>query len=99
MLARAGCQIIYLDGSFVTTVVPREYDVCWERRGVNPLLLDPIILNFDNGRAAQKLKYGGEFFVAEARESGSGKLFVEFFQVDKSTGNPKGIIAIDLRGP
>jgi hypothetical protein len=30
-------------------------------------------------------------------EGGSGETFLEFFQIDKETGNPKGIIVLDLR--
>lgn len=99
MLARAGCREAYLDGSFVTAAVaPGDYDACWDTQGVNPALLDPVMLNFANGRAAQKLKYRGEFFAASTRELNTGSLFLEFFQVDKNTGKSKGIVAIDLRG-
>ena|SRR5258708_10444570 len=99
MLARAGCQMVYLDGSFVTAkAIPGDYDACWDSQGVNPALLDPIILSFANSRAAQKLKYRGEFFIAGWREQSSGRLFLEFFQVDKDTTKPKGIVAIDLKG-
>jgi len=98
MLANAGCQMVYLDGSFVSSKpIPGDFDACWESDGVDPNLLDPVILNFANGRAAQKAKYRGEFFIAGIQEQGSGKLFVEFFQVDKNTGKPKGVVAIDLR--
>jgi hypothetical protein len=30
-------------------------------------------------------------------EGGSGRTFLEFFQTDKNSGDPKGIIALDLR--
>jgi hypothetical protein len=94
----AGCRIVYIDGSFVTAKqVPNDFDACWDIDGVDPALLDPILLTFDYGRAAQKAKYLGELFPAQFNEGGSGTTFLEFFQIDKESGNPKGIIAIDLR--
>jgi hypothetical protein len=94
----AGCNMVYIDGSFVTAKqVPNDFDACWDIEGVDPTLLDPILLDFDNGRAAQKAKYLGELFPAQLGEGGSGTTFLEFFQIDKESGTPKGIIAIDLR--
>lgn len=97
-LRTAGCQTAYIDGSFVTAKeVPNDFDACWDIDGVNPEILDPILLKFDNGRLAQKTKFFGELFPAQTQESGSGRMFLEFFQTDKETGNPKGIVALDLR--
>lgn len=97
-LATAGCQAVYLDGSFVTAKeMPNDYDGCWDPANVNPDLLDPILLNFSAGRQAQKIKFGGEFFVASWVETGSGMTFLEFFQIDRHTGNCKGIVALDPR--
>lgn len=96
-LSKAGCLVVYIDGSFVTEKEnPNDYDGCWEITGVDPYLLDPILLNFNNGQAAQKIKYLGELFPAQTLEGMTGKTFLEFFQVDKNTGNQKGIVAIDL---
>lgn len=96
-LSKANCQFVYIDGSFVTEKEnPNDYDGCWDITGVDPDLLDPILLNFDNERAAQKIKYLGELFPAQTLEGITGKTFLSFFQVDKNTGNPKGIVAIDL---
>jgi hypothetical protein len=93
----AGCRTLYLDGSFVTgKQVPGDYDGCWDAAGVNPTLLDDVLLDMSNGRLRQKAKYGGELFVAGWIESGSGRSFLEFFQTDKDTGNLKGIVALDL---
>ncbi len=61
-------------------------------------LLDPVLLDFTNLRAAQKAKYQGELFVAHAPADPSGTLFLEFFQRDKYTHAPKGILAIDPGG-
>jgi len=98
-LKSAGCRTIYLDGSFATSKHrPNDYDACWEETGVDPTALDPILLTFDPGRAMQKAKYMGEFFPASITADPNGLSFYEFFQTDKSTGRPKGIIAIDLGG-
>jgi len=95
----AGCKTIYIDGSFVTSKnIPNDFDVCWDTDNVDPELLDPILLIFDTGRATQKAKYKGEFFPAQITEQGSGRTFLEFFMVDKISGERKGIIAIDLQG-
>ena len=94
----AGCQRAFIDGSFVTEKeIPDDYDACWDITDVNPELLDPILLKFDDGRIAQKTKYLGDLFPAQTQERATGQTFLEFFQVDKATGNPKGIIVLDLR--
>ena len=93
----AGCGTAYLNGSFVTSKEsPNDYDACWEEAGVDPTVLDPVLLTFDPGRAMQKAKYMGELFPASVVADADGLSFFEFFQSDKDTGNPKGIIAIDL---
>lgn len=98
-LESAGCQRAYVDGSFVTEKdIPGDFDGCWEVAGVDPAALDPVLLDFTNGRAAQKARFGGEFFIADRAAIPSGTRFIDFFQEDKSTGEAKGIIAIDLGG-
>jgi hypothetical protein len=88
---------VYLDGSFVTTKPhPGDFDACWDIQGVDEDLLDPVFWDFSQGRAAQKGRFGGEFFPAQLPEGASGRAFVEFFQVNKLTGDPKGIVAIRL---
>lgn len=99
-LRTAGCARVYLDGSFVTDKeLPGDFDACWESRGVDPSLLDPVLLDFSDLRAAQKAKYGGELFPAEAAAEPSGMRFVDYFQRDRVTGEAKGVVAIDLGGP
>lgn len=98
-LSFAGCRVLYLDGSFVTDVpLPHDYDVCWEMAGVRAADLDPVFLDFGNGRAAQKAKYLGEFFPAHAPATLLPPLatFLTFFQTDKATGDPKGIVRLNL---
>ena len=96
-LKRAGCRTVYLDGSFVTDKeVPGDFDACWDEVGVNMTLIDPVLLEFDRGRAAQKTKFRGEFFPASWTARMRGDVFLEFFQIDKETGQRKGIVALDL---
>ena len=95
-LKDAGCRTLYLDGSFVTSKNhPGDFDGCWDPDGVDAAKVDPVLLDFTNGRAAQKRKYHGEMFISSLPADG-GLTFLDFFQRDKATGNPKGIIAIDL---
>ena len=96
-LRDAGCKIVYVDGSFVTDKeIPGDFDACWEETGVDPAILDPVLLTFANGRAEQKAKYLGELFPASSDAVGDGFTFWDFFQTDRDTGRRKGIIAIDL---
>jgi hypothetical protein len=99
-LAVAGCRSVYINGSFVTKkLVPGDYDLCWSIAGVAPERLDPVLLDFSPaGRQAMKAKYRGDLFPAEVPEGASGKAFLDFFQTDKSTGEPKGIVILDLGG-
>ena len=66
----------------------------WEPVGVDPLRIDPVLLDFSRGRAAMKLKYGGELFPASARAA-AGVCYRDFFQRDRN-GVPKGVLQIDL---
>jgi hypothetical protein len=97
-LQTAGCATAYIDGSFVTAKdFPGDFDGCWDVTGVDPTKLDPVLLDFDNDRAAQKARFLGELFPAQLPEGLSGRTFLDFFQLDKNTGMQKGIVAIDLR--
>jgi hypothetical protein len=96
-LKAAGCRRAYIDGSFVTgKEQPGDFDGCWEAAGVDSGLLDPVLLDFTAQRAAQKAKYGGELFLANSPADPAGTVFLDFFQTDKVTGQPKGIVSIDL---
>jgi hypothetical protein len=97
LLKAADCRRIYIDGSFVTSKeLPNDIDVCWDITGVDPDALDTVFFDFDNGRAAQKARFGAEFFPAQTPEGLTGRTFLDFFQVDKQTGGPKGIIVLEL---
>lgn len=96
----AGCTTVYLDGSFITGKPhPGDFDGLWDLAGVDPAALDPVLLNFDNLRAAQKAKYFGEMFIIELPSHAD---MLAFFQNEKSSGQLKGIIRITLspaKGP
>ena len=95
-LRAAGCKRVYINGSFVTTKEhPADFDACWEIDGVDFDRIDETLLSFDAGLRAQKQKYRGELFPADAAADPLGTLFRAFFQHDRD-GNPKGIIVIDL---
>jgi len=96
-LSLVGCRQVLLNGSYVTgKPVPGDYDACWDPDGVDFAKLDTVFDDFDNGRAAQKARFGGEFFPSTVIEAGNGGTFAEFFQIDRFTGKKKGILAIAL---
>jgi hypothetical protein len=97
-LSQAGCTTIFVDGSFATSKpYPNDYDCCWEVDEANLQLVDPILKDLTpKGRAAQKVKYGGEFFPSVGVEGSSRSPFLEFFQRDKETGLRKGIVRLRL---
>jgi hypothetical protein len=96
-LRLAGCAAIYLDGSYVTGKPrPGDFDACWDPTGVDPAKLDPVFLEFANGRAAQKAAFKGEFFPSSMMCVDVGQAFVDFFQLDRFTGKQKGIVSIPL---
>lgn len=96
-LSRAGCRTAYIDGSFVTAKAqPGDFDVCWDAVGVDPAALDPVLLDFSERRKAQKERFGGELFPADTAAEPAGTRFLDYFQRDRDTGDPKGIVQIDL---
>jgi hypothetical protein len=97
LLRAAGCRRVYVNGSFVTSKErPNDIDACWDIDGVDADALDPVFFDFADGRAAQKARFGAEFFPAQVPEGLSGRAFLDFFQVDRQTGEPKGIIELRL---
>jgi hypothetical protein len=100
ILRSAGCRRVYLNGSFVTVKeVPGDFDAAWDPAGVDIellLRLEPAFGDFSNRREAQKALFRGEFFPSSFAEGATGSTFLEFFQIDKQTGEPKGIVALDL---
>lgn len=101
-LARAKCRRMFLDGSYISSKVrPNDFDGCWDPVGVAPLLLDPVLLDFANERAAQKAKYRGEMFISTMANAADpttdpSATYVEFLQIDKNTGQRKGVVGVYL---
>jgi len=95
-LQRAHCRTVYIDGSFVTANdAPDDFDACWESDGVDVATLDPVLLDFSEGRRAQKERYWGELLPADMVAEPAGISVLDFFQRDRAS-QPKGIIEIDL---
>ena len=92
--------MVYIDGSFITDKeVPGDYDLCWSIDSVVPEKLNPLLLDFSpDGRTKMKDHYKGDLFPAEVPEGVSGKTFLDFFQKDKNTGEPKGIVSLEIGG-
>lgn len=99
-LREAGCRRIFVNGSFVTDKdEPGDIDVAWDPTDVDVarlLDLDPVFGDFADRRAAQKAKFGCEFFPSSFTADLVGNTFLEFFQIDKETGAQKGIVVLDL---
>jgi hypothetical protein len=97
-LQKAGCNIVYLDGSYITEKEkPGDFDALWETDNVDGNKLDPVLLDFEELRKKQKEKFHGEFFPSSFfAEISSTRSFLDFFQVDRDTGIAKGIIRICL---
>jgi len=100
ILREAGCRRVYVNGSFVTDKdSPGDIDVAWDPTGVDILRLlelEPVFGEFGGRRAAQKAKFGCEFFPSSNTADLVGNTFLDFFQIDKDTEERKGIIALDL---
>jgi hypothetical protein len=97
-LRAARCRTAYIDGSFVTAKEePGDFDGCWEVAGVEGRLLDPVLLETDHPRRAQKERFGGEMFPTFPPGDPRVSPLLDFFQHDRD-GNPKGIVKINLEG-
>lgn len=95
-LAPAGCPRVWLDGSFVTDKeFPGDFDLVWDPDGVDLDALDPVVLDLDPPRDAQKEKYGGDI-LPNVVEAGSGMPFLDFFQQDAMTGRHRGIVELAM---
>lgn len=94
----AGCQEVYLDGSFVTAKDdPSDFDACWSVAGVDATKIDPVLFDFANKRLRQKMKYGGELFPASTvADSQTMQTYLDFFQTHKDDGSQKGIVRIQM---
>lgn len=104
LLRKAGCRTIFMNGSFVINpkveLDPSDYDALFLLNEISDgKLLDPIFRMQPSGMINNKeqiARFGGEFYAAEI-PSRLGGTMLEFFQQDKETGAPKGIIMLDIR--
>lgn len=97
-LREAGCGHVWLDGSFVTAKEhPQDFDLAWDTSGVKGALLHPVLLDTTPPRHAQHARYGGDV-IPNVTETNSGMPFRDFFQLDAVTGQPRGIVELDLVG-
>lgn len=96
-LQQAGCHTAYLNGSFTTAKEePGDFDACWAPMGVDLEVLDPLFLDFSNGRQAQKQRFGGELFPADMVVEPERIRILDFFQRERVSGRAKGIVEVDL---
>jgi hypothetical protein len=95
LLKDAGCQVVYVNGSFTTAKeLPGDFDACWDTAGVDFDHLTDIFFQLRHPRTEMKARFGGELFPASA-SAAAGETFLEFFQHDRN-GTPKGIVKLDL---
>ena len=98
MLADAGCEAIYVDGSFVSAKAePADWDGCWDTSlvaldRVNDMLLDTSPAGIYN----QKQWLLGELYPVSAMATPTVE-FLEFFQRSRDDGLRKGIVKLDPR--
>ncbi|MBV9281512.1 MAG: hypothetical protein JOZ41_15645 [Chloroflexi bacterium] len=95
-LARAGCRRVWLNGSFVTAKeTPQDFDLCWDRSGVEAHLLDPVLLDLSNKRAGQHATFGGAVWPADFVVESGNTILTDFQRDYKNNDRPKGIVVID----
>lgn len=97
---KAGSTKIFIDGSFVTDKKnPGDYDALYDLDEIDEAKIDKRLVDASIlGRDKQKRSYQGEFFPMFANATSPvGSRYIDFFQRDKKTNQPKGIIRIDLR--
>lgn len=97
-LKKIGCNAIYIDGSYVTKKrLPNDFDACWDNTGIDYYR---VITSFPElnpkNRLLQNTKYFADVFPAYMKEIDHKVYFIDFFQVDKTTGTAKGIIKIKI---
>ncbi|MFN8285393.1 MAG: hypothetical protein U0V74_01500 [Chitinophagales bacterium] len=99
-LKQVKCTALYVDGSYVTNkLLPNDFDACWDNRNVDLALVKqkvPVLFDTLPPRKAQKQIYGGDIFPAFITEQQSKRYFIDFFQIDKRTGQKKGIVKLRI---
>jgi hypothetical protein len=98
LLAAVGCRRVWLNGSFVTAKdEPGDFDACWNTDGVDLAQIDPVFLDLVAGRAAQKSRFGGEFF-PNVVEAAVASCLPNFSRMN-ATVPASSIVVVKLGGP
>lgn len=99
-LRKIACKNLFIDGSFTTNKrVPRDFDACWDDTNLvyaDVIKILPVLDDLDYPRLLQHSFYDADIFPAYMVEGSCGKCFIDYFQQDKNTGLPKGIIKIKI---
>jgi hypothetical protein len=96
-LKKIGCNTIYINGSFVTSIKkPNDVDVCWEESSGTGLTFEKQTLPILWNREEAKNRYKADIFLAQSIEFKSKLTFLKFFQRIKYTNLTKGIIQLDI---
>ena len=99
-LRRVGVTGIYVDGGYTTNKrIPSDMDICWDDTNIDYNYIKsemPILFDLDFPRLSQQAVYKSDIFPAHFIETSSGLYFIDFFQKDKYTNLPKGIIKIEI---
>ncbi len=101
LLKKFHCKAIYVDGSYVTSKeLPNDIDVCWEDEDENgediydhAELMAPILFA---SKEEQQQKYNMDILPAHFKSIKGKTFFINYFQLDKETDLPKGIIKIKI---
>ena len=97
LLGKAGCRVVFVDGSFVTREKwPRDFDLCYLRDGLRGAELDPTLLEVSNGRSAQKKRFGGEAMPADFPIEWNGTTIRDAFARDRGSQVAKGLIRLNI---
>lgn len=101
-LKSIGCHALYIDGSYVTNKqIPKDVDVCWEVVP-DPAFLSyakincPVLFMMKAPRDEQQKVYCADVFPANLPADQSGTNYLHFFQQQKYTKIPKGIIKLEI---
>lgn len=92
----AGAPSLYLAGSFVSALaVPGDIDVLWDPRTFDATRLPRVLSDASPvNRTRQKRLFGAEFIPLSVPRDGLP--YLDFFQTDKATDRPKGIVQLAL---
>lgn len=95
-LAAAGCQTVYLGGSFITTKPdPGDLDMLWDVTGVDANLVHEMF-HGPSGIPVIWSLFGCHCFPMHLTEGRTGLGYLEFFQTRKDGAGRVGIIRFDV---